>query len=137
MDHRVEVVIALMKGSLHRKLPLGELAQSVNLSVPHLHYLFKAETDMGPAHYHRWLRIKEAAALLGTTFLSVKQIGASIGFNDRSHFEREFKKVYNLTPTQYRAAAFNLMERPPKNVPTECHYPRHRERFRRYSGDSE
>lgn len=100
-----------MKDNLRRELPCGELAKFVNLSASRLHYLFKAETGMGLAQYLRWLRIKEAADLLGTTLLSVKQIKESVGFNDRSHFEREFKKAYGLTPARYRAAAFNSIKK--------------------------
>jgi AraC-like DNA-binding protein len=34
--------------------------------------------------------------------MSVKEIVTLIGANDGSHFVRDFKRHYNLTPTQYR-----------------------------------
>ena len=108
MDYRVQLVIAKMKNELHREMSLDELAHSVNLSVSRLHHLFRAGTGMSPARYHRMLRIEKARDLLQTTLLSVKQIRAHLGIDERSHFEREFKKIYGLTPVKYRAAASRL-----------------------------
>ena len=52
--------------------------------------------------------MKEAAVLLSTTFLSVKEIMARVGFSDESHFVRDFKKIYGMTPTEYRKSKANL-----------------------------
>jgi len=92
-----------MQENLNRKLLPGEIARAVNLSLAHLRYLFKAETGMSPAQYLRSLRMKEASRLLETTFLSVKEVMHRIGVSDESHFTRDFKKVYGMTPAQYRA----------------------------------
>lgn len=106
MDHRIELVISLMKDNLRRDLSLSEFAQAVNLSVSRLEHLFKAETGMTPTRHRRLLRIERAKDLLATTLLSIKQIRTSVGMDDRRHFEREFKKVCEVTPTRYRATAF-------------------------------
>lgn len=101
MDQRVQKAIRLMQANLNRKLLPGEIANAVNLSLAHLRYLFKAETGMSPAQYLRSLRMQEAGHLLATTFLSVKEVMHRIGINDESHFTRDFKKVYGMTPAQY------------------------------------
>lgn len=102
MDQRVLTVIALMKHDPRRALPLSRLAESVNLSPTRLCYLFKAETGTPPARYLRELRMQDATTLLANTFLSVKEIIAQVGFTDESHFVRDFKRIYGVTPTQYR-----------------------------------
>ncbi len=102
MDRRVLTVIALMKHDPRRALPLSRLAQSVNLSPTRLCYLFKAETGTPPARYLRTLRMQDATTLLVTTFLSVKEIIGRVGFTDESHFVRDFKRIYGVTPTEYR-----------------------------------
>ena len=81
---------------------MSEMAQVVNLSPSRLRYLFKREMGIAPGHYLRTLRLEQAKKLLETTFLSVKEIITSIGVHDQSHFIREFKKLYGLTPAQYR-----------------------------------
>jgi transcriptional regulator GlxA family with amidase domain len=103
MDMRVRKAVTLMKENLHRELPLSEIAQSVNLSSWHLCHLFKAETGTSPTHYLKWLRMQRARELLETTFLSVREIRNNVGIRDTSHFVRNFKGLYGLSPTQYRS----------------------------------
>src|SRR4030095_7670839 len=102
MDTRVQKVITLMVEEFRRETPLSEMAQFVNLSPSRLRFLFKRQVGMAPAQYLRAFRMQRARELLETTFLSVKEIRTSVGVNDHSHFVREFKKSYGLTPAQYR-----------------------------------
>src|SRR5262245_7472477 len=115
MDPRVQKVITLMREETRRETPLREMAEFVNLSPSRLRYLFKLQVGMAPAQYLRAFRMQRARELLETTFLSVKQIRTSVGVNDHSHFVREFKKSYGLTPAQYRLRRATL-ETPRKLV---------------------
>jgi YesN/AraC family two-component response regulator len=113
MDPRVQKVVTRLREEFREEPSLDEMAQFVNLSQSRLRYLFKRETGMPPAHYLRAFRLERAKELLETTFLSVKVIISTIGVNDQSHFIREFKKSYGLTPAQYRlrhAANNEVME---------------------------
>lgn len=105
MDARVQIVIGVMKQQLHREISLSEIASYVNLSLSRLHHLFKSETGTTPAQHLRQLRMEHAKELLELSQQSVKQIMVAVGVRDRSHFEREFKRIYGQTPTQYRATA--------------------------------
>lgn len=103
MDFRVQRIIALMEGNIHRMPRPNEIARAVNLSVPRLRSLFKAETGEPLARYQKSLRMRKAVKLLEETFLSVKEITQRVGVHDESHFVRDFKRIYGLTPTKYRA----------------------------------
>lgn len=103
-DPRVRKVIALMEENYHRELSLDVLARSVRLSRWHLGHLFKNEVGASPSRYLRALRMRRAGVLLATTFLNVKEIMYKVGVRDQSHFAKDFKSFYGLTPTQYRAA---------------------------------
>ena len=103
MDTRVEKVLTLLERNLHRTLTSGDMAVAINLSLPRLRSLFRAETGQPLARYQKTIRMREARRLLLHTSLSLKVIRLKIGINDESHFVRDFKRTYGLSPTQYRA----------------------------------
>ena len=92
-----------MKADLHQKFSLGKLARRVGLSPSRLRHLFKAEVGMSPTQYHKVLRMEEAKELIGTTFLSIKEIRRRVGIKDKNQFTRDFKRFYGITPAQCRA----------------------------------
>jgi transcriptional regulator GlxA family with amidase domain len=110
MAERVKRVIELMHGDPSRTFSLGEMAQAVNLSPPYFCYLFKSVTGVPPARYLKTLRMQHAATLLTTTFLSVKEIVRRVGCTDESHFVRDFKRIYGVTPSAYRNGAISGAE---------------------------
>lgn len=104
MDKRVKVAADLIAADLRRELPLAQLVRHVSLSPSRLRYLFKSEIGMTPSQYLKLLRVQRAKKLIKTSFLTMKEIGLKVGFNDKSRFTRAFKKAYGLTPMQYREA---------------------------------
>jgi len=108
MDRRVQSVIKLMEAYLDRPLSMNDLARSVNLSTWRLCHIFKTETRRRPLQYLRTLRMQHAKRLLETTFLSVKQIMIEVGVRDESHFVRDFKTIYGLSPTKYRQSSLSI-----------------------------
>lgn len=102
MDRRIRTTIALMETDLQRELSLEEMAQSVNLSASRLRHLFKTETGIAPAQYLKVVRLRRAQELITTTYLSMKQVMSSVGVHDTGHFAKDFKRIYGLTPAEYR-----------------------------------
>ena len=102
MAQRVKRVIELMQGEPDRVFSLGKMAESVNLSATHFCFLFKSVTGIPPARYLKSLKMRHAATLLTSTFLSVKEIVRRAGFTDESHFVRDFKRIYGMRPSEYR-----------------------------------
>jgi transcriptional regulator GlxA family with amidase domain len=101
-NRRVRAVIDFMNANIHRRIPMTELAEVVNLSTSHLSRLFKSETGVPPGEYLSRLRMEKARHLLATSFLSIKQIMATVGYNSKGHFVRHFRKAFGLAPSKYR-----------------------------------
>jgi AraC-like DNA-binding protein len=99
MAERIKKVIEVMQGDPSRSFSLGQMAESVNLSPPYFCYLFKSVTG-----------VPQAATLLTTTFLSVKEIVRRVGCTDESHFVRDFKRIYGVTPSEFRNGALSVAE---------------------------
>ncbi|HSE31132.1 MAG TPA: helix-turn-helix transcriptional regulator [Pyrinomonadaceae bacterium] len=105
MDRRIEVVISNLEARPTKSWETSELADLVNLSSSRLRHLFKQETGTTPAQYLKTIRLRRAATLLRTTFMSIKEIAMSVGLTTASYFVREFRKSYGMTPTEFRNSA--------------------------------
>lgn len=102
LDVRVKKAQQIMRSNLHRKLPLDEIASSVEVSVWWFCHIFRSETGMSPIQYLKTLRIERARYLLQTSTLSFRDITRGVGLQDDSHFARDFKKIYGKPPIDYR-----------------------------------
>jgi len=61
-------------------------------------------TNQSVAGFIKNMRLKKAASLLMNTTYSVSEVTNMVGFNDRKHFSKEFKRFYNLSPTEYKGS---------------------------------
>jgi transcriptional regulator GlxA family with amidase domain len=103
MDARIDTAINAMRRSLATRQPIRVLSSLVNLSPSRLRELFKKETGRSPMQYLKEMRMERAEELLRSTFFSIKEIAFLSGLNVGSHFGRNFKKQYGLTPSEFRA----------------------------------
>lgn len=102
MDPRVARTIDRMEEQLHSHLTVTELAAAVELSVAQLTRLFRDDTGTTPRAFLHTLRMARARTLLERTTLSVRDVMAQVGISDRSHFARDFSRVYGTSPRTFR-----------------------------------
>ncbi len=102
MDGRIFNLKRLLLERLSHAWTIEEMAGIVELSAPHLQKLFKANLGISPMAYLRELRLEKACEFLENSFHRLKQIGIEIGMPDHSHFTRDFKSKFGVTPTEYR-----------------------------------
>jgi AraC family transcriptional regulator of arabinose operon len=105
MDGRVRAAIEIMDRELAAPLSVTELARRMNLSASRFAHLFRQETGCGPARFLRQLRLDRARDLVERSSLSIKEIMAAVGFNDPSHFTRDFAARHGAPPRRIRARA--------------------------------
>jgi AraC family transcriptional regulator of arabinose operon len=101
MDRRIENIITTMEedpGSCE----ISALAESISLSVSRFRHLFKQETGSTPARYLKIIRMTKAELLIRTTFFPIKEILIKVGLSSDSHFWREFRQTYGMSPAEYR-----------------------------------
>lgn len=82
---------------------LSSIANHLNLSLSRFRHLFSVEVGVSPARYSRLQRLARARKLLRSSSLRVKEIAGVLGFNDVSHFVRDYKLRFHETPSQTRA----------------------------------
>ena len=102
MDGRIFDLKKLFIEKPHHDWTVEEMAETAQLSKPHLIRLFKMHVGMPPITYLREIRLEKARELLENSHHQIKQIGVEIGMTNDSHLTRDFKKKFGLTPTEYR-----------------------------------
>jgi len=98
----------LIEDSFQRHLDLSEMAKAVKLSPWRLAHIFKAEVGISPLRYLTLVRLQKARQYLETGFLTVREIAASVGIPNPSHFTRSFKAAYGSSPVQHRSDHFRI-----------------------------
>jgi AraC family L-rhamnose operon regulatory protein RhaS len=89
---------AAVPGRLH----LGHLAQEFAYSPSHLSALFRQHMREPLHQYIVRHRLQLVENQLQASGLTVSQIADELGFVDVCHLNKQFKKRYHLTPTEYR-----------------------------------
>jgi AraC-like DNA-binding protein len=107
MDYRVAMAKTLLEQWKHRNDSLKDVAKHLRMSRSHLRHLFRKNIGMPPKKYLKLVRLQSARDLIGGTLLSIKEVAVKVGYCDSSHFVRDFKVQYGVTPTQIRVLPKN------------------------------
>ncbi|HEY5586848.1 MAG TPA: helix-turn-helix domain-containing protein [Ruminiclostridium sp.] len=88
--------------NLNQRLTRDELAEHVHLNESYLSRLFRKETGMSLSEYILQERMKKAGELMSETDKPIYGIANQLCYDNFSYFSKMFKKVYNITPQEYR-----------------------------------
>ena len=83
-------------------ITLDDLAENFFLSKPYLSKYIKEKSGMTFGDLVKKIRMKKAKALLKSSNMTVENIAMSVGYQNVEHFNRLFKKAYDMTPMQFR-----------------------------------
>lgn len=88
-------------------LSLDSLAKDLYLSKYYLIRKCKRNLGLTPHKFHLQNRIRKAQTLLFAN-KSVTEASIDTGFYDQSHFDRSFKNIVGISPTEYLASSNTL-----------------------------
>ena len=84
-------------------ISLEDVAKEVSVSYIHLSRTFKAETGFGPNEFLNFYRLRQAKYMpLECPAKSISDIAYDCRFNDSNYFAVKFKKLFGITPTEFR-----------------------------------
>lgn len=104
-DPRVQRAIVFMERNLLAANVTSLAADHIGVSVRHLERLFQEHAGASPTVYNRRMRLDYARWLLFNTRHSITSIALFAGFNDCSHFVRNFTQRFGIPPGRYRKTA--------------------------------
>jgi AraC-like DNA-binding protein len=79
-----------------------DLAREFNLSPSYLQRLFKQQTGVSMGEWLSEKRLQRAAHLLANSYMSVKEIAYTVGYEHVSSFIRAFERRFAKAPARYR-----------------------------------
>lgn len=98
----IEKMLADLNANLDSKLTVKEMANIVGLCERRFRQVFETITGLSPIKYIELLRMRTAEALLNNTKYTINEISLSLGYTNQFYFSKAFKKVYGISPSQYR-----------------------------------
>lgn len=80
---------------------LDLLSSLVGLSRYHFAHTFSKHVGLSPLAFHSRARLMQARQLIAQGW-SLAETSAHLNFSDQSHFGRQFRRVYGMTPGEYQ-----------------------------------
>jgi AraC-like DNA-binding protein len=87
-----------LRQDFDQPLPIEHLARELGMSVSRFHHHFKAVTAMSPLQFQKRLRLQEARRLMLSEDLDAASAAYRVGYQDASHFNREYKSLFGVPP---------------------------------------
>lgn len=98
--HHIARAIEQLRKELNQPLRIEHVAQELGMSVSSFHHHFKAVTAMSPLQFQKRLRLQEARRLMLSEHLDAASAAYRVGYDDASHFSREYKSLFGVPPTR-------------------------------------
>lgn len=97
-------IVGAIYKCIDQDLRVQEIAEAANISVSTLERTFKEHMGTTPKKFIIHAKVATACDSLMNTRMSVKEIGLSVGYPDHANFTRAFRKLMNMSPSDYRSS---------------------------------
>ncbi|MGH2494093.1 MAG: AraC family transcriptional regulator [Ktedonobacteraceae bacterium] len=87
-----------LRQDFDQPLRIEQIARELGMSVSGFHHHFKAVTAMSPLQFQKRLRLQEARRLMLGEDLDAASAAYRVGYQDASHFNREYKSLFGVPP---------------------------------------
>ena len=98
--HQIAQAIEILRSKYNQPLQVADIAQDIGMSVSGFYSHFREVTAMSPLQFQKRLRLQTARRLMLIENLDASSTGYKVGYNDASHFNRDYKGLFGLPPRQ-------------------------------------
>ncbi|MDZ4878257.1 MAG: HTH-type transcriptional activator RhaS [Chroococcidiopsis cubana SAG 39.79] len=96
--HHIAKAVERLRKDFNQPLRIESLARELGMSVSGFHHHFKVVTAMSPLQFQKQLRLQEARRLMLGQNLDASSTAYRVGYDDASHFNREYKRLFGEPP---------------------------------------
>jgi AraC-like DNA-binding protein len=101
-NKRIATIHEYLMNNYHEEVNLRRLAELVNMAEGSVCRFFKMKMGMTLFEYLNQLKIEFACKLLMDQDLSITEVCFDSGFNNISHFNKQFKRSTGVPPSEFR-----------------------------------
>ena len=101
-NKRVNLIHEFLMKNYQNEIDLKDVAEIVHMAPASVCRFFKSSTGLTIFEYLNKIKIDYSCQLLLNTDLNIVDISYDCGFNNLSHFNKQFKKFVGNTPTLFR-----------------------------------
>lgn len=100
-DDRLMAMLNYIQSNYH-DITLEDMAKQFHLSEPYISKYIKDKSGKTFGEHVTGIRMKRAKNLLKNGNMTVENISYAVGYQNVEHFNRTFKKSFQMTPMKYR-----------------------------------
>jgi AraC-like DNA-binding protein len=97
-SHRIAEAVRRLRQNFDESIQVETLAEEFGMSQSSFYQHFKDFTGMTPLQFQKQLRLQEARRLMLGEDLNASTAGYQVGYDDPSHFSREYKRQFGRPP---------------------------------------
>jgi AraC-like DNA-binding protein len=101
-NKRIQTIYEYLMENYRGDIDLQKLASLVSLAPGSLCRFFKMQVGKTIFEYLNIIKVEFACKLLMNKELSVADVAFDSGFNNLSHFNKQFREITGITPLKYR-----------------------------------
>lgn len=103
-------IISYMETHLNSRITIEQICKDNMIGRSQLQKLFQQKTGLGIIEYFSNMKIEAAKEMIRTGHLNFTQISEQLGYTSIHYFSRQFKKITNMTPSEYASSIKAIAE---------------------------
>lgn len=101
-DFYIKEALSFIEQNFQNDITVEEIAACCGLNRSYFGKIFHEVLGKSPQEFLISYRMTKATELLKLTSLSIAEVGSAVGYSNQLHFSRVFKKIYGISPRQWR-----------------------------------
>lgn len=109
-SEKIKIIYKYINANFQDHITLEEIADKVSMTVPAFCRYFKKTTGKTFTQMVNEYRIVHATKLLNESQMSIADICYECGFNNFSHFNKQFNEITGKSASQYRKEIRHIIQ---------------------------
>ena len=108
-DDRINRVYNYVKVNYESEISLDDISKVALMTVPAFCRYFKKYTKKTFTQFVNEFRVRQAIRLIVIGNKTISEIAGEVGFNNFSHFNKQFKRVTGESPSKYKKSMHQII----------------------------